>query len=235
MIPNYSIFDLDGTLYDYKIANDFGISELIGFLSTELDRDPSNLKKMYQDARLISKRYSSLTAESHNVILYVFKMFEMNNFPTNLELIIEGENIYWSAFISRIEPFEKVEEFMIDLKSLGSKMVIVTDMSAKIQIRKLVALGFDNVFDIFISSDQVGGDKLTGKPFDYLSKERIKHGDSKWYIGDNWWDLNFKDSGANIQRFKKGPLDQNDLESGLEIFGFNAYGELRKLLDDLIK
>jgi putative hydrolase of the HAD superfamily len=235
MIPKVSIFDLDGTLYDYKTANDFGISELVGFLSTELALDPSKLQKMYQDSRLISKQYSSLTAESHNIILYIFKMFEINNFPINLELVIESENIYWSAFISKIEPFEKVEEFIIDLKSVGSKMVMITDMSAKIQIRKLVALGFDKAFDIFISSDQVGGDKLTGKPFDYLFKERIERSDSKWYIGDNWWDLNFNDSGASVQRFKKGSLDQKDLESGLEILGFNTYEELRKVLGDLIE
>jgi putative hydrolase of the HAD superfamily len=235
MIPKVSIFDLDGTLYDYKIANNFGISALVEFLSPELDLDPSKLLKIYQDSRLISKQYSSLTAESHNIILYIFKMFETNNFPINLELMIESENIYWSAFISKIEPFEKVEEFIIDLKSVGSKIVIITDMSAKIQIRKLVALGLDKVFDIFISSDQVGGDKLTGRPFDYLCKERIEHSDSKWYIGDNWWDLNFKDSGANVQRFKKGLLDQEDLQSGLEILGFNAYDDLRKVLDDSIK
>jgi len=235
MIPKVSIFDLDGTLYDYKIANDFGISELVFFLSTELELDPSKLEKMYQDSRLISKQYSSLTAESHNIILYIFKMFEINNFPIDLELMIESENIYWSAFISKIEPFEKVEEFIIDLKSVGSKMVLITDMSAKIQIRKLVALGFDKVFDIFISSDQVGGDKLTGRPFDYLYKERIERSDSKWYIGDNSWDLNFNDSSTNVQRFKKGSLDQKDLESGLEILGFDTYEELRKVLDDLIK
>lgn len=235
MIPKFSIFDLDGTLYDYKIANDFGISELVGFLSTELDLEPSDLKKMYQDSRLKSKQYSNLTAESHNIILYVLKLFEMNSFPINLELIIESENIYWSAFISKIEPFEKVEEFIIDLKAIGAKIVMVTDMSAKIQIRKLVALNLDKVIDIFISSDQVGGDKLTGKPFDYLSEERIKHTHPKWYIGDNWWDLNYKDSGANVKRFKKGMLDQNDLESGREIISFKAFDELRKVLDDLLK
>ena len=162
-------------------------------------------------------------------------MFEINNFPINLELMIESENIYWSAFISKIEPFEKVEEFIIDLKSVGSKMVMITDMSAKIQIRKLVALGFDKAFDIFISSDQVGGDKLTGRPFDYLCKEKVECSDSKWYIGDNWWDLNFNDSDANVQRFKKGSLDQKDLDSGVEILGFNSYEELRKVLEDLIK
>jgi FMN phosphatase YigB (HAD superfamily) len=162
-------------------------------------------------------------------------MFEMNSFPINLELIIESENIYWSAFISKIEPFEKVEEFIIDLKAVGTKMVIVTDMSAKIQIRKLVALNFDKAFDIFISSDQVGGDKLTGRPFDYLNQERIKHNESRWYIGDNWWDLNYKDSGVNVKRFKKGTLNQKDLESGQEILSFKAYDELRKVLSDLLK
>jgi len=235
MIPKFSIFDLDGTLYDYRTANEFGISELVGFLSSKLDREPSELKKMYQDSRLKSKQYSNLTAESHNIILYIFKMFEMNSFPLNLELIIESENIYWSAFISKIEPFEKVEEFIIDLKAVGTKMVIVTDMSAKIQIRKLVALNFDKAFDIFISSDQVGGDKLTGRPFDYLNQERIKHNESRWYIGDNWWDLNYKDSGVNVKRFKKGTLNQKDLESGQEILSFKAYDELRKVLSDLLK
>lgn len=235
MIPKFSIFDLDGTLYDYAIANEFGISELVGFLSTELDREPSELKKMYQESRIKSKQYSNLTAESHNIILYIFKMFEVNVFPINLELIIESENIYWSAFISKIAPFEKVEEFIIDLKSVGTKMVMVTDMSAKIQIRKLVALNFDKAFDIFISSDQVGGDKLTGKPFDYLHQERIKHNDSKWYIGDNWWDMNYKDSGANVKRFKKGSLNEKDLDSGQEIFSFKTYDELRKVLNDLLK
>ena len=47
--------------------------------------------------------------------------------------------------------------------------------------------------------------------------------------------VNFNDSGANVQRFKKGSLDQKELDSGLEIQGFNTYEELRKVLDELIE
>ena len=233
MFPKYTIFDLDGTLYNYEQANTYGISNMINFLSYELKLDPNKLEELYARSRLLSKNFSNSTAESHNIIIYILKMFEICNFPMDLELILESENIYWSAFISKMEAFPKVEELMIDLKSIGSKLVLVTDMSAKIQIRKLIALNFENLFDMFISSDLVGGDKITGKPFRFLNQKLLPDSYARWYIGNNTWDLNLDDIGENIERFKKGELSKQDEESKLKITSFNQYEELRKILQEL--
>jgi putative hydrolase of the HAD superfamily len=230
MKPKYVVFDLDGTLYDYDLACKYGLSQLFIFLGAEFKISKVDLEEMFKKAKATSKNQTNLTAESHNLILYIIKMFEIYKIPLNLELIVECENVYWSNFISRIEPYEKLEEFIIDLKSIGTNLVLITDMSAKIQIRKLIALNLDKVFDIFISSDRIGGDKITGKPFKYLNELVDLTEENVWYIGDNAWDLNLNDSISNARRFKKGILKTIDSQHGVDITTFNEYEELRNLL-----
>ena len=232
MLPNICIFDLDGTLYDYEIANSKATQDMIGFISSRTDIPAKKMETLYQKARLDSKQHSNLTAESHNIILYLVNLFHKKELDLSLEKIVESENVYWSSFISNIEIFENLEEFLLDLKSYGVKLILVTDMSAKIQIRKLIALNLDKVFDIFLSSDQVGGDKKTGKPFIYLSEEIQNQ--NKWYIGDKDWDFNFTDTDESVERFMKVPNLNVMTSNDSPLRHFVNYQDLRSFLKKCI-
>ena len=69
--------------------------------------------------------------------------------------------------------FDDVLEFLDDLRLLGIPMVIVTDLTAQIQFRKIVYFGLDRYFDFVVTSEEAGQDKPNAAPFELAMKTTL--------------------------------------------------------------
>ena len=128
--------------------------------------------------------------------------------------------------------FDDVIEFLDDLRILKIPLVIVTDLTAQVQFRKIVYFGLDYYFDYVVTSEEAGADKPSERPFK-LAIEKINCSPNEiWMIGDNSLnDIKGARQHVNALTFQK-------IHKGVDIgkcdqkpdVAFSNYSELRKLL-----
>ena len=68
------------------------------------------------------------------------------------------ENIYWDTFLSSESPSGLVQLFQ-KIKSLDIKIGIITDLTASIQMKKLIQLKVSPYIDALVTSEESGLDK----------------------------------------------------------------------------
>jgi FMN phosphatase YigB (HAD superfamily) len=112
-------------------------------------------------------------------------MFRALDARVRPSLALEFENYFWSTFISAIQVNPSAQDFVLLLRQLKVQTVLVTDLTVNIQYRKLIRLGLDDAFDFVLTSEEVGGDKVTGLPF-ALAFELLNDEQKNlaWFIGD---------------------------------------------------
>jgi FMN phosphatase YigB (HAD superfamily) len=102
--------------------------------------------------------------------------------------------------------FDGVVEFINYLRLSRSKLVLVTDLSTQIQIRKLAWLGLEKAFDKVITSEEAGGDKQTGKPETMVRRFVSPIPGKTWAIGDNDWDHLFSGEAIFFKKTTTGKI-----------------------------
>lgn len=185
-LPNLVFFDLDNTLYDYSATNTKAEAKLFKHMSETLSLDVPSIKKSFQESRINVKNRLGSTASSHSRILYIAEMFRVLDIRVRPSLALEFENYFWSIFISSIKVDPSAQDFILLLRQLKIQTVLVTDLTVNIQYRKLIRLGLNDAFDLVLTSEEVGGDKVTGLPFEtafYLTRE--VENNLAWFIGDS--------------------------------------------------
>jgi putative hydrolase of the HAD superfamily len=100
-------------------------------------------------------------------------------------LFLQLEEIFWQNFLSEIELFAGVEEFLKLIKNQNIPLALVTDLTSNIQYRKLVKLGMVSCFDFILTSEEAGGDKPSGLPFVILDRAFMHIPKNSWFIGDS--------------------------------------------------
>jgi len=190
--PSLVIFDLDGTLYDYEENHERGLSALEQFLSNELKIDASLVKFGLNTARTNVKNRLGPVASSHKRLLYIREFLLTNNKSPNFEISLQGEEIYWSAYLEKAVLFPNAQEFIELLKLSEVSLALVTDLNSEIQFRKIVWFQLENAFDFVITSEEAGGDKITGKPEQFLSSLFRPLPENVWCVGDQDYDHLFK-------------------------------------------
>jgi FMN phosphatase YigB (HAD superfamily) len=110
----------------------------------------------------------------------------------NFEISLRGEEIYWSAYLEEAVLFPDAQEFIELLKISGVSLALVTDLNSEIQFRKISWFQLENAFDFVITSEEAGGDKITGRPEKFLSDQFKPLPESIWCIGDQSYDHLFK-------------------------------------------
>jgi FMN phosphatase YigB (HAD superfamily) len=123
--------------------------------------------------------------------------------------------------------FQGVEEFINYLRLSRSKLVLVTDLSTQIQIRKLAWLGLEKAFDIIVTSEEAGGDKETGKPETMLRRFVAPAAGKTWTIGDKDWDHLFSDESTFFKKTTSGKLKERSEFQ----FEFSDFKELLSKID----
>jgi FMN phosphatase YigB (HAD superfamily) len=221
--PELAIFDLDNTLYDYGIANASGQTALNSFLSQHLGRTETEISHLLEESRQRVKSRLGSTASSHSRLLYIRDLLVHLNIHTNAAFALECEQVFWREYLKKMQLFPGVEELFSVLRLAKTHMILVTDLSSQIQLRKLAWLGLDKTFDVIVTSEEAGGDKKTGLPEAFL-RELVSPVDETWSVGDQDWDHIFPSDSKFFKKVGTGKLQSLDGEK----YQFSDFNELLK-------
>ena len=203
-IPELVIFDLDNTLYDFSAANQSGEEALVRFLGATLSQSNSEIARQIADARLRVKKNLGKTAASHSRLLYIRDFLNRNRISMHSSFALECEQVFWRAYLDKTLLFDGVEELISFLRLNRTKLVLITDLSTNVQLKKLAWLGLDKSFELVITSEEAGGDKETGKPETMLRSYIAPTIDNIWSIGDTDWDHLYPSESIFFKKVQSG-------------------------------
>jgi putative hydrolase of the HAD superfamily len=77
------------------------------------------------------------------------------------------------------------DSFLEIAREKGIPVVVITDLTTAIQIRKLHKLGITEMVSGLVTSEEVGGDKPDLGFFDYITNQLGISGRHWWVVGDD--------------------------------------------------
>ena len=204
-LPTSVVIDLDNTLYDYLSCHELALDRAISFLKEELNVTESIIRESLELSRQLIKTSVGLVASSHSRILYAQQLLLLLGFGSKPALALQFEQIYWARFFEEMKPFDGAVDFLTILRFKQIPIVLLTDLTSQIQIRKLIYLGWENLFDFVITSELVGSEKSSERPFIYaLDLLRDSEKLNVWFIGDQIFDVPDVDSLKSRALIKDG-------------------------------
>ena len=127
--PSLVVFDLDNTLYDYDQPNTFATETLIQKISSETAIDTLEVKSALEASRLNVKQRLGNTASSHSRLLYISEVYRLLNLIPDAEQFLNLEELFWGSYLSQMEIFPGVIEFMKLLEKRAIPLAMVTDLT----------------------------------------------------------------------------------------------------------
>lgn len=184
--PGCVLLDFDNTLYDYEPCHAAGRKAAGDTAHELLNFDPASFTTFYEKARAEVKARLGAGAASHNRLLYFKAMLELSGLSSQPLAALQLEQAYWSAYLDTARLHTDVLAFLDDLRIAGIPVAIVTDLTANIQLRKLIVLGLDKLIDCIVTSEESGHDKPHAASF-HLAMDRLglAHDTPTWMIGDS--------------------------------------------------
>lgn len=179
------IFDLDDTLYDYKILDREAGSRVRDFVCKRLEINEGQYEQAFIRARKETKECLGDTGASHNRMLYFQKTLEYLDCKPLL-LTLQMYETYWGTFLTQMKLYPGVRALLDGLHKRGIKIGICTDLTAHIQHRKLAALGLVDDVDCLVTSEESGHEKPAPEIF-ALCLEKLKmKPEEVCFVGDNY-------------------------------------------------
>ena len=232
--PAAVLFDLDNTLYPYDLANEAGMNSIAEKASAKIGIDTHDFRIAFARARDDVKQRLGAIASSHSRLLYFQRTLEYLGLRSQVMLSLEFEQTYWRNFLSSIELRSGVLGFLDQLSRASIPKVIVTDLTAQIQFRKLLYLDLDRRFEYVVTSEESGADKPDPTGFKLALDKLSLSTESVWMIGDS--------ISADIEGAKNA-IDATTLGLNSEIgdhgthmppdLTFDNFEELQQLVADL--
>lgn len=184
-LPDVFLFDTDNTLYSYDQPHFDAMKAVKKKMIDMFSISGDAFEEAFSSARRHVKMRLEGQASSHSRLLYMQRMLELLGLGSQVLTALDLEQTYWRTFLGKAVLFDGVKELLDDIRILGIPAVIVKDLTAQIQFRKLVYFGLDNSFDFVVTSEEAGFDKPHASPFEMaIDKASIKGG-CVWMIGDN--------------------------------------------------
>jgi putative hydrolase of the HAD superfamily len=159
-------------------------------------------------------------------LLYIRDLLVQLNVHTNAAFALECEQVFWREYLRKTQLFPGVEELFSVLRLAKTRLVLVTDLSSQIQLRKLAWLGLEKTFEVIVTSEEAGGDKKTGLP-EVLLRELVSAVDEMWSIGDQDSDHIFPSESKFFKKINTGKLQLLEGNS----YQFSDFNELLKEID----
>ncbi len=180
------LLDFDNTLYPYDPANEHALTDCYKrFSDLNLGHSVELFKETYLVARAEIHHELHGQAASHSRHLYFQRCFEKMFSETNFDLSVEFEELYWRSFIPHMSPCPEAIAFLELCKQHGLRTCIVTDLTARIQAKKLVATGLAQYIDFLVSSEEAGMEKPGDKIFKLAMRKLGLNSNQVIMIGDS--------------------------------------------------
>ncbi len=179
------LLDIDNTLYSYDECHKIAMESVKSKLQSTIDISDLDFKDIYNKNRKRVNVDLNNQAASHSRLIYFQKVVEEIFGKSDLALILELEKAYWDSFLDNMELLENVYEFLEKCQKEKVKICIITDLTAEIQIKKLLKLNISSFIDFLVTSEEAGVEK----PHPYIFKlclEKLKlNHDEVLVVGDN--------------------------------------------------
>lgn len=185
--PVAILFDIDNTFYAYEPADEAASKALREEVEHSLQVPASSYDVTFSQARQDVKERLASTASGHSRLLYIQKSLEILGFKSNPSLCLHLEETYWRAYLENAVLFPGVLETLELFRSCRIPLGIVTDLTMRLQLKKLVYFGLEQFFDVVVTSEETGTDKPEKSNFELtLSKLQLsKESGQVWMIGDD--------------------------------------------------
>lgn len=153
------IFDIDDTLYPYDVCDKAGMRSLYDtFCGYANISSYEEFELLTAQAKKAVKSRTENTAASHNRMLYVQTMCELKGIFSP-EKCIRLYDSYWNIFLDNMRLFDGAAELLEELKAKKISIGFCTDLTAHIQMRKLVRLEISHIPDAVVTSEECGHEK----------------------------------------------------------------------------
>lgn len=188
--PVVALFDFDNTLYDYDLCHVPAVAEALRQLSSTFKVAHNSVQSAFESARQKVKAELGSTAAARNRLLYFHRTMEDLGFGPQVSEALRFENIYWEVYFSQMKVFPGAIDWIGHLKSMGVRIGLVTDQIAHIQFHKLLILKLATTFDVVVTSEEVGAEKESGKPYLVaMRKLGMNLAAEVWMFGDTDVDI----------------------------------------------
>jgi HAD superfamily hydrolase (TIGR01549 family) len=185
-LPQAVLFDLDNTLYRYDVCHAAGLAASVSLLSNRYPWEPAAIEAAYLCGRAVVHERLHGRAASHSRLLYFQSMLEAEGAGSDLRSALDADAAYWCEYFEAMELFPGVAATLERLQARGVKAGIVTDLTADIQFKKIVALGLANLIDCIVTSEEAGAEKPASTLFRLaLDKLEIGNPGGCWMVGDS--------------------------------------------------
>ena len=184
-LPKAVCFDLDNTLYSYEACNKAGMCAVYLKLYKNFSLEKKEASVLFSEARRQIKQMLGATASSHNRLLYFQRMLELMGLNAQVSLALDLEQTFWRAYLQQAVLFDGVKEFIYTLRARNIAIAIVSDMTAQIQLRKLMHLDIDGLIDQIITSEEAGHDKPHPAVYSLALEKLGTKPCETWMIGDD--------------------------------------------------
>jgi putative hydrolase of the HAD superfamily len=231
------LFDLDNTLYEYEPAHKEAMKKVYEFLRKDLKISYKKFVTLFNLSRHEIHQELSGTASSHNRILYFQRLIEKIKNTIEPKIILKLYEIYWNSFLKSMKLRKDVVPTLRELKKRGLKIAIVSDLTTKIQLKKIKKLKITQYVDYLVTSEEAGSEKphsimflLALNKLNLLPQEVLMVGDNRVadIEGANSLGIDTILIGGN--KTKKNKLDYS-----LPDFTIRKISEILNILDDLSK
>ncbi len=232
------LFDLDDTLYEYELTHKKALEETYKIFNKKIRKiSKERFTRLFNLSRTEIHQELSGTASSHNRILYFQRLIEKTHNTVDPVIILQLYNSYWDTFLKSMKLREGALDTLKKLKKQDLKIVLVSDLTAEIQLRKVHKLKITPYVDYLVTSEEAGSEKphpimflLSLKKLNMLPQDTL-------FVGDN----KSKDiSGANASGIdtvrittKKGEKKKDKEDYSLPDYYIGSIPEILKIVKEL--
>jgi len=231
--PDAVLTDLDNTLYEYASAHERALAECLQKIEHNFRIPKEEVRRAFDLSRLATHNDLRETAASHSRLLYFCRLLEMYGLGTQFTFALELEQTYWRNFLVSAQLFPDVLEFLNDLRIRKIPVVVVTNLTHQIQLRKLSYFGLGELVTAIVTSEEVGVDKPHPRIFERAMQKIGSERSRIWMIGDDpIADLRGAKATLSATTFLRVPrfsrqkiLDNIDVDAA-----YSTFAELRSYL-----
>lgn len=176
--------DFDNTCYLYEPCHHFALDS-VNRVFQEKYPTRTDFFALYEKAQDEVKKRIPTHAAGHARILYFQSLLEMIGSNQIITDALAFETLYWDSFMTKMQPTAGLLDFLASCKESGTTVVVISDLTAQIQFKKILTLGIAPFVDYVVTSEEAGADKPDSVIFKHMLEKTASSVSDVVMIGDS--------------------------------------------------